>query len=143
MYFYTIFNFIIKHTCTCTWYKSSKYVMQGIIRSTIKVYHMVITCQFCNILNKHIKFTFWFKECPAGKYGDNCTVVCPPSSYGTLCLHKCDCLTCHHVYGCSSTPLTEGKILSACKKECNHSIEASFLLLHNYYWILSTNNMIC
>ncbi|XP_052677353.1 uncharacterized protein LOC128158524 [Crassostrea angulata] len=47
------------------------------------------------------------RECPAGYYGDNCTVVCPPSSYGTLCLHKCDCLPCHHVYGCSSTPLTE------------------------------------
>nr|XP_034304590.1 multiple epidermal growth factor-like domains protein 10 isoform X2 [Crassostrea gigas] len=47
------------------------------------------------------------KECPAGYYGDNCSAVCPPSHYGIRCVQKCDCLPCHRVYGCFSTPFAE------------------------------------
>lgn len=51
------------------------------------------------------------KECPAGYYSDNCTDVCPAPLYGLLCGQTCDCLSCHHIYGCSSTLPIDGKII--------------------------------
>ncbi|XP_052677345.1 protein draper-like [Crassostrea angulata] len=47
------------------------------------------------------------KECPVGYYNDNCSDICPLSYYGPRCAQKCDCLPCHHVYGCSSSPFIE------------------------------------
>lgn len=41
-----------------------------------------------------------FVECPIGYIGDNCTFPCDQSFYGNLCSLKCECLKCHHIYGC-------------------------------------------
>nr|XP_022302681.1 protein draper-like [Crassostrea virginica] len=44
-------------------------------------------------------------ECPAGYYDVNCSVPCPPPTYGSNCAEQCSCssISCHHVYGCNVT----------------------------------------
>ena len=50
----------------------------------------------------------YFIACPAGYYGDNCSLPCPPRTYEGNCAEQCSCssTSCHHVYGCN---VTEGK----------------------------------
>lgn len=40
------------------------------------------------------------KECPIGYVGVNCTAPCDLPFYGNLCSLWCECLECHHIYGC-------------------------------------------
>ena len=51
----------------------------------------------------------YFIECPVGYYRDNCSLPCPPTTYGIYCAEHCSCssTSCHHVYGCT---VTEGII---------------------------------
>ena len=46
-----------------------------------------------------------FIECPAGYYKENCSLPCPPPTYGHNCAEECSCsrASCHHVYGCNET----------------------------------------
>lgn len=50
-------------------------------------------------------------DCPEGYRGINCSDVCPPTTYGIRCMQKCQCSSCHHVYGCNITLKTTGKKL--------------------------------
>lgn len=63
---------------------------------------------FFSILLLIISF-FWTVDCPEGYRGINCTDVCPISTYGPGCRQTCNCLPCHHIYGCNVTLKTEGK----------------------------------
>lgn len=40
--------------------------------------------------NNASSFSFG-KVCPAGRYGDNCSLFCPINYYGILCTEACDC----------------------------------------------------
>nr|XP_034306495.1 uncharacterized protein LOC105342246 [Crassostrea gigas] len=40
------------------------------------------------------------KECPVGYIGVNCSHPCNPPLYGDLCSLRCECVKCHHIYGC-------------------------------------------
>nr|XP_022296796.1 cell death abnormality protein 1-like isoform X1 [Crassostrea virginica] len=44
-------------------------------------------------------------ECPLGYYDVNCSLPCPPPTYGRCCAEHCSCssASCHHVYGCNET----------------------------------------
>lgn len=85
----------------------------------------------------HINFTLQYVECPAGCYGDNCSDVCPAPHYGIPCFQKCDCLSCHHVYGCSPT-LTKGKAVSVPVKDYIIRLRLDLYLLFIkfiFYWL--------
>nr|XP_034304594.1 uncharacterized protein LOC117682008 [Crassostrea gigas] len=87
------------------------------------------------------------KECPAGYYGDNCSVVCPSPKYGILCAQQCDCLPCHHVYGCPSTPLTEetasGYFTARDKIEDKKQAQGNKLTTSGRVIIISIGSVLC
>lgn len=43
-------------------------------------------------------------ECKIGYFGPNCTLQCPPNTYGNncagYCTPTCAVIDCHHIYGC-------------------------------------------
>lgn len=43
------------------------------------------------------------RDCPIGYFGDNCSDICTPPSFGLFCAQKCSCLECHHIFGCNFT----------------------------------------
>lgn len=53
------------------------------------------------------------KVCPAGRWGDNCSLVCPINYYGVLCKEACDCHLeekCDFKHGCISGKMSFKKI---------------------------------
>lgn len=52
-----------------------------------------------------------FIDCPVGYFGKNCSEKCSPPGYGELCSQTCDCVSCHHIFGCNETGVTTGKPL--------------------------------
>lgn len=82
-----------------------------------------------------------YVECPAGYYNDNCSDICPLSYYGPRCAQKCDCLPCHHVYGCSSSPFKEGKTLSVhVSGITTHLRLVLYLFINTFFLIISIIN---
>lgn len=86
-----------------------------------------------------------YVECPAGYYNDNCSDVCPAPLYGLLCAQKCDCVPCHHVYGCSLTLFIEGKTLSVRIKDVTIRMMLVLFFYQDYYFMItvSTNSKFC
>lgn len=77
-----------------------------------------------------IKLTLQYIDCPVGYYGDNCSEICPTPHYGLKCGKQCDCLSCHHIYGCFSTFSIVGKIISVHRKYVTIRL---FLVLYSFY----------
>ena len=61
----------------------------------------------------------YITDCLPGFAGDKCSDQCPYPRYGALCNDTCGCpiSSCHHVYGCNTTPFpATGRYTGSVKK---------------------------
>ncbi|XP_062600560.1 N-acetylglucosamine-1-phosphodiester alpha-N-acetylglucosaminidase-like [Saccostrea cucullata] len=55
----------------------------------------------------------FFKVCPPGSYGVNCSEDCPKGFYGRFCEENCTCTdTCDKQYGCVETTSERNLVVS-------------------------------
>lgn len=74
---------------------------------TLIVYKEILLWKiYLNISSLKIMY---FIDCPIGYFGKNCSEKCSPPGYGELCSQTCDCVSCHHIFGCNETEVTTGK----------------------------------
>lgn len=52
---------------------------------------------------RYLQYSFFFKECPPGFLGDNCSKMCEYPTFGKRCAEQCLCIKyqCNFTFGCT------------------------------------------
>lgn len=75
-----------------------------------------------------IYFFYFCVECPNGYIGVNCSHPCNPPLYGNLCSLSCECVKCHHIYGCVTGKSITTNYDVYVKKNCHWTYSSQFFI---------------